>query len=132
LHVSGPRKVQRQLEEYVANLERLIADGKAVVFEDTIKPLDIESLPLKDQAMYGVLGDAIDKAEESGVENPLITVSRDQWMARLKELKKLRRTCEETDVVVHTRPVVFCDSTAAAGLVIAKLNVSDLVFCKSK
>lgn len=92
LHVSGPKELQKQIDEYIEEFERLSADGKPVVFADTLKPLDVASLPLKHRAMLEVLADESDKVLDAGVENPILTVTAEKLNAKLKELR--RRNCK--------------------------------------
>jgi hypothetical protein len=91
LHVSGPEEVPKQIDEYVEEFARLSAKGKPVVFADTLKPLDVASLPLKHQAMLGVLADESDKAHDAGVENPILTITAEKVKAKLKELRRKNR-----------------------------------------
>jgi hypothetical protein len=91
LHVSGPEEVQKQIDEYIEEFARLSAEGKPVLFEDTIKPFDIESLPLKHQAMLEVIAEESEKALNSGVEDPIVTVTPKQVKAKLKELRRQNR-----------------------------------------
>jgi hypothetical protein len=90
LHVSGPEEVQKQIDEYIEEFERLSADGKPVVFADTLKPLDVASLPLEHQAMLEVLADESDKAHDAGVENPILTITAEKVKAKLKTLRRKR------------------------------------------
>jgi hypothetical protein len=61
---------------------------RPVVDLDTVEPLDIESLPLKQQAIALVLAEETEKAEKAGIEEPIIDLTRAKVKAKLKELKK--------------------------------------------
>jgi hypothetical protein len=91
LHVSGPEEVQTQIDEYIEEFARLSAEGKPVVFADTMEPLDVASLPLKHQAMLEVIADESDKAHDAGVENPILTITAKKVNAKLKELRRKNR-----------------------------------------
>ena len=91
LHVSGPKEVQKQIDEYLEEFARLSADGKPVVFADTMKPLDVASLPLEHRAMLEVLADESEKALDTGVENPIVTVTAKKLGEKLKELRRRGR-----------------------------------------
>jgi hypothetical protein len=91
LHVSGPKEVQTQIDEYIEEFARLSAGGKPVVFEDTLKPLDVASLPLEHRAMLEVIAEESEKALNSGVEDPIVTVTPKQVKAKLKELRRKNR-----------------------------------------
>jgi hypothetical protein len=90
LHVSGPKEVQKQIDDYLKEFARLSADGKPVVFMDTIKPLDV-GLPLEHQAILEVLADESEKALSNGVEDPIVTVTAKQVKAKLDELRGRNR-----------------------------------------
>jgi hypothetical protein len=91
LHVSGPAEVQKQIDEYIEEFARLSAGGKPVLLEDTIKPLDIESLPIKQRAILEVLAEEADKALDAGIEEPEITITADQVKAKVKQLRLMNR-----------------------------------------
>jgi hypothetical protein len=59
-----------------------------VLVPGTMKPIDIESLPLEEQAIAQVLADEVEKAENAGIENPTINLTRAKVKAKLKKLKK--------------------------------------------
>jgi hypothetical protein len=68
---------------------------RPVLDPDTIKPLDMESLPLEQQAIALVLADEVEKAEKAGIEEPTIDLTRAKVKAKLKELKKQKRKQKE-------------------------------------
>jgi hypothetical protein len=68
---------------------------RPVLDPDTMEPLDMESLPLEQQAIALVLADEVDKAEKAGVEEPTIDLTRAKVKAKLKELKKQKRKQKE-------------------------------------
>jgi hypothetical protein len=63
-------------------------DGTPVVVADTMKPMDIESMSLEEQAILQALADEVEKAEKSGIENPTISLTRAKVKAKLKKLKE--------------------------------------------
>ena len=65
--------------------------GKPVIVPGSMKPIDIERLPLKHQAIVKVLGDEVEKAETAGIKEPTITITRDMVNAKLRELKEQKR-----------------------------------------
>jgi hypothetical protein len=66
-------------------------DERPVVDIDTMEPLDMESLPLEQQAIALVLADEAEKAEQAGIEEPTVDLTRAKVKAKLKELKKQKR-----------------------------------------
>jgi hypothetical protein len=76
---------------------------RPVLVPDTMKPLDIESLPLEQQAIAQVLADEAEKAEKAGIEEPTIDLTRAKVKAKLKELKKQKRQQKQILKAKHTR-----------------------------
>jgi hypothetical protein len=66
-------------------------DGRPVVVPGTMKPLNIESLSLEEQAIAQVLADLVAKAENAGIKDPEIDLTPDMVRAKMKQLKKERR-----------------------------------------
>jgi hypothetical protein len=64
-------------------------DAKPSVVPGSMKPIDIESLPLKHQAILRVLARESEKAEERGEAD--YTIAREQVDAELKNLRKEKR-----------------------------------------
>jgi hypothetical protein len=68
-----------------------MAGGKPVLVPGSMKPIDINKLPLQQRALLGLLADEFEKAENAGVENPKITLTRDMLNAKVKTLKEEKR-----------------------------------------
>jgi hypothetical protein len=67
-------------------------DGRPYIIPGSEKPIDIESLPLKQQAILRGLARAVDKAEESGeIDGAKISITREQFDAEVNKLKKEKR-----------------------------------------
>jgi hypothetical protein len=64
---------------------------RPVLVPDSIKPMDMEGLPLKQQAIAQVLADEVDKAEKAGIEEPTIDLTPAKVKTKLKELKRQKR-----------------------------------------
>jgi hypothetical protein len=57
-----------------------------------MKPIDVESLTLEQQALLRVLASESEKAEESGeIDGAEITITREQVDAEVKKLRKEKR-----------------------------------------
>jgi hypothetical protein len=64
-------------------------DAKPSVVPGSMKPIDIESLPLKHQAILRVLARESEKAEERGeIDGAEYSITREQVDAELKKLRK--------------------------------------------
>jgi hypothetical protein len=50
-------------------------DGVPFVVPGTLKPVDLESLPVKAQAKLAVLGEQAEKANDAEIENPTLTMT---------------------------------------------------------
>jgi len=72
-----------------------MAGGKPVLIPGSMKPIDVKTLPLKQQAILSLLAEEFEKAENAGVEDPEVTITRDMLKARLKTLKEEKRTKKE-------------------------------------
>jgi hypothetical protein len=67
-------------------------DAGPSIVPGSMKPIDIESLPLKHQAILRVLARESEKAEERGeIDRAEYTITREQVDAELKKLRKEKR-----------------------------------------
>jgi hypothetical protein len=62
-----------------------------VVIPETIKPLNLEALPLRAQAGFALLAELSEKAHETGVDNPEHEITREMIDAKMKQLEGGRR-----------------------------------------
>ena len=67
-------------------------DGRPHIIPGSMKPIDVESLTLEQQALLRVLASEFEKAEESGeIDGAEITITREQVDAEVKKLRKEKR-----------------------------------------
>jgi hypothetical protein len=62
-----------------------------VVIPETMKPLNIEALPLRVQAGFALLAELSKKAHEAGVENPQHTITEEMIVAKVEQLMEGRK-----------------------------------------
>jgi hypothetical protein len=68
-------------------------DDRPKVVAGSMKPIDVESLPLEQQALLRALARESEKAEESGeIDGAEITITREQVDAELKRLREEKQT----------------------------------------
>jgi hypothetical protein len=62
------------------------------IIPESMKPLDISSLPLEQQAIARVLAREFEKAKgNGGLDNPPVTITSEQVDAEVKKLRKEKR-----------------------------------------
>jgi hypothetical protein len=62
-----------------------------VVIPETMKPLNLEALPLLAQAGFALLAELSERAHETGVDNPKHEITREMIDAKMKQLEGRRR-----------------------------------------
>jgi hypothetical protein len=85
LHVSGPEGMEKQLADYAQEFARLSTRKGPVLFKDSIKPFDVESVPIKYRAIPDVLADEAEKALNGDIRESKITITAGQVKAKIKQ-----------------------------------------------
>ena len=64
---------------------------KPVVIEKTMRPLDIDSLPIQEQAIAALLSEGFENQISRGVREPAVTLTPDMVKAKVKELRAAKK-----------------------------------------
>ncbi len=88
LVVSGPEEAQPRLEELLEWFARQQEEGHAFVLPGDYKPIDVDSLPIEQQALLELLGEESDKVQDADPEDRSYAITAEMVAARVQEKKR--------------------------------------------
>jgi hypothetical protein len=91
LVVSGPEEAQPRLEELLEWFARQQEEGHAVLLPGNYKPIDVDSLPIKQQAMLELLQEESDKVQDAEPQDRCYTITAEMFAAKVQEKKRQRQ-----------------------------------------
>jgi len=88
LVVSGPDEAQPRLEKLLKWFYRHRDDDRPMLLPGDYKPIDIDSLPIEQQALLELLGEESDKVQDADPEERSYTITAEIVAAKVQEKKR--------------------------------------------
>jgi hypothetical protein len=88
LVVSGPKEAQPRIEEFLEWSARQREEGHAVLLPGNYKPIDIDSLPIEQQAMLELLQEESDKVQDAEPQDRCYTITAEMLAAKVQEKQR--------------------------------------------
>jgi hypothetical protein len=88
LVVSGPEEAQPRLEELLEWFARQQEEGNAFVLPGDCKPMDVDSLPIEQQALLELLAEESDKVQDADPEDRSYTITAEMLATKVQEKQR--------------------------------------------